>query len=158
MITAMCPDDWTLMEKHGHFNRNENWGDSSRMSTAFVFAYLWPLRRGVAKSIHVNNASEQTGHSRKSMHKQNPCSVIDGYINIPLIDQATALIEYDFDGIGIYPEWNTPGFHADKRTWYGLPKVYWIRHSDRTFEGANQKGDYHYFADVDKFLNAVRGL
>lgn len=115
--------------------------DLGHMDCEFV-EMLNSFGRSMDTQIVANVGASRTGHSLTSRHYQRPCQAAD--FHVPGVYLPT-LIEklYNFSwlgkkftGIGIYPFWNSPGFHAD---WRDLP-VYWYRDSG---------GKYHYSSDFE---------
>ena len=103
-----------------HFNRGENWGDPDRMNGAYLLVLdAIRDRMGMEYVVHYGT---QGLHSPGSQHPIGNGS--DGhfitshsYFN-QIVKLETILIDLQVDdrmGIGIYPAWNTPGFHSDLR-------------------------------------------
>jgi hypothetical protein len=68
--------------------------------------------------FHVNAGFATDGHSKDSQHYLG--NAADGFLHIDnnpitLEVQAITAIRAGFTGIGLYPEWNTPGVHVDVR-------------------------------------------
>jgi len=120
-----------------HFSANENWGDISYVSWEHVY-FLNFLRSKLGYPFKVNYSYETVGHSKNSYHAKGKAT--DGYFktNKNLFKQYLAinriLEEYgllNFIGIGVYPEWNNPGFHFDTRG----KQIHWIRLNDKYIYG-----------------------
>ena len=73
----------------------------------------WPI------VIHAAVCYEGTcGHSANSYHlRKNGCMAIDFHFKttLSLREQYRTLEQQGWNGIGIYPHWNCPGFHVDMR-------------------------------------------
>jgi hypothetical protein len=70
----------------------------------------WPM------SIHAGMDVEGThGHSKKSYHLKGMAFDFHFKTDASLNEQFYVIKEFGFTGIGIYPEWNNPGFHLDIR-------------------------------------------
>ena len=73
----------------------------------------------------------QGGHSPTSLHYKG--KAVDGHFEnkrgrvVPLFDQFVLLCRFGWGGIGLYPHWAHPGFHADIRTpgAYGQRAFWW---------------------------------
>jgi hypothetical protein len=79
---------------------SDNFGDGARLSGFLLFA-LWVIRFNTGWKLAVNNAYET---------------------DTPYPDQIKRVEEilrdwqlWGFVGLGIYPDWNRPGFHIDAR-------------------------------------------
>lgn len=104
-----------------HFNIGENWGDYEKMDVRL----LWDLdgiRHDLARKIRVKCAYELSGHADKSFHKLGMAVdfSIEDTGKSELYDLYTYLLMMWRGGVGVYPFWNTPGFHLDigpDRTW-----------------------------------------
>ena len=81
------------------------------------------------------------GHSKDSYHLYSKgCKATDFYfadpvsykpINVPIIEQFSKLIQSGlFDGVGVYPDWLTPGFHVDVGR---VEPLYWVRKNDKYY-------------------------
>lgn len=105
-----------------NFNTGEAWGEPEKINPLL----LWLLQsirdrlpRGSAIKIHVG--FKTAGHSKSSWHYKGMAvdfhviglSVLEAEEIIMKFLTETGLIEYV--GIGIYPDWNNPGFHLDVR-------------------------------------------
>ena len=112
------------------FSPDEPWGDSSKMSGLIVM--LMEKVRTVYRDRYDPDASfvlhcgyEADGHVSGSQHYKG--NAVDFHIKTKLSfpDQieAITIILHELQvsnlcGIGIYPDWNSPGFHLDAR---GVP-------------------------------------
>ena len=82
--------------------------------------------------ITVNEDYAETGHSAKSYHKNSGvCRAFDIVIRdsetreaLPVIDQFLIAVRYDWNGVGFYPHWETPGLHVDTRP-YTRRSLWW---------------------------------
>jgi len=74
--------------------------------------------------IHVNADWADSGHVSDSQHYTGRAVdfVLQG---VPFIEGWLALERFAFKGIGLYPYWNTPGYHADVRI--APYRARWIR-------------------------------
>jgi len=125
-----------------YFDSTENWGDISRINPLLPFV-LCRIREQVQWSFHVNNAYATHGHSEKSQHYQG--NAVDGYfqgiaMQIAVVEMELALKKLGIEnkvGLGIYIDWNNPGFHLDIRG----HKARW---------GRNKSGVYVAYDEVRK--------
>lgn len=114
----MGVDIWFLIGSE--FSRAEPWGDSRKMSGVLLLV-LRALRQAVGKPFVIHCGYELTGHTSDSKHHTGEAvdfHVADmPYVNAVLaIQAATVALQVDgFIGLGIYPEWEHPGFHLDIR-------------------------------------------
>lgn len=103
-----------------HFNKNENWGNHEKIN-GFLLLALDELRHRIGHEFIIHNAYAQTGHSDDSLHYKG--SAVDYHICTKSFlktcnDVILCLSEMqiaDRVGLGIYPDWNNPGFHLDSR-------------------------------------------
>jgi uncharacterized protein YcbK (DUF882 family) len=108
-----------------YFTEKEKWGDSSKMNPALLLL-LDKLRHKIDKPFVIHCGYEKSGHSTASRHYSG--DAVDFHIaDVPFIESIDKLLkalhEIDFMGdvcavyvgLGIYPNWNTPGFHLDLR-------------------------------------------
>ena len=123
------------------------------MDRSFMFTLLG-LRRAFGNPIGINNGFAISGHAENSLHYQGKAADCVMYKNqkpLSLIKQAIYLLNFEssFSGIedesslcvGLYPFWNTPGFHIDLRQ--GKKSVFWIR---------DKSGKYLYFRDFTECI------
>ncbi len=112
-------DIWTLIEPH--FSRTEKWGDPKKMCYTLL-SLLYLLRREIGKPFIIHAAYDQPGsHSDKSFHYTG--EAVDFHIvGMSFLDAISAvenalfqLRVLDSVGLGIYPDWEHPGFHLDSR-------------------------------------------
>jgi len=109
--------DWSKIK---YFTPNENWGDADRIDPLLVSG-LDLLRDKVGHPFHINCAYAEDGHKDDSWHYKGKAA--DFIIkDLPFKDAIDKLLEAldeldmsDVVGLGIYPDWNTPGFHLDTR-------------------------------------------
>ena len=109
------------------FNARENWGDAFRMN-GMVVILLDRLREVYRKrydehaSFVIHSGFATSGHAPLSQHYKG--NAIDFHINSTLsfVAQHKAVLAILTDlqvsqyiGFGIYPDWNSPGFHIDVR-------------------------------------------
>jgi len=103
--------DW---KKVKHFDKNENWGDVSRVDPFLIYS-LDVLREMAGRPIIIHCAYKKSGHSNNSQHYHGKAAdihikglnVVDQY----LIAEKCGM----FNGIGVYPFWSSPGLHVDIR-------------------------------------------
>ena len=110
---------WELIKKY--FSRDENWGDPDKLNpTLLVLLYIIRVETGWAIVIH--NAYELSGHTDNSQHYKG--NAADWHFVTPVtykeqVDKVLSILNKwrldDKVGIGIYPNWNNPGFHTDVR-------------------------------------------
>jgi len=132
---------------YNYFDRNENWGDPDRMSP-LILSSIDIIRHLVGWPFVVHYGT-QGEHSEGSTHYTG--LAIDGHFvtDVPLYFQALRVMEklhlVGLDkkmGIGLYPDWDSPGFHLDRREelarWgrIGLDYVSWISALDYTHHDA----------------------
>jgi uncharacterized protein YcbK (DUF882 family) len=108
-----------------YFTEKEKWGDADKMNPVLLLL-LDNLRKKVGKPFVIHCGYEEGGHASGSRHYTG--DAVDFHINGMSFPEAMdsllkALHETDFFGkkaaeyvgLGIYPDWNTPGFHLDIR-------------------------------------------
>jgi len=110
---------WKILK---HLKRGSSWGDPERMDPLLLFILdriIDELPTGCVAKIHCG--FKTVGHSSKSMHYK--AKAVDFHIvGVPFLVAETLISEFlhktglvDLVGFGIYPEWNSPGFHLDTR-------------------------------------------
>lgn len=120
-----------LWSKTKYFSEKENWGCADKMNWALVLT-LDEIRSRMPAGcmVKINCGYEKAGHEETSFHSRHDkgCAVDFVVIGMSLKQAFTFLynnlekmnINY---GLGVYPQWNTPGFHLDLRN----DTLYWIR-------------------------------
>lgn len=112
-------DIWSVIK--AHFHKGEKWGDPDEVDPILLMV-LFMLRREIGKPFSIHNAYDPPGtHSDKSYHYIG--EAVDFHIIGLTLLEASATIEkvlkelklWDKVGLGIYPDWNKPGFHLDIR-------------------------------------------
>ena len=109
--------NWEHIE---HFTAAENWGEASRVNGALILL-LDKIRDLLNYGIVIHNAYERGGHSENSQHYLGNAvdfhvegmQFITAYRRIEEILAALGVSNHV--GFGVYPNWNTPGFHLDVR-------------------------------------------
>ena len=120
---------WDILR---HFNPREKWGDSKRMNPLLLII-LDKLRNqygkpfivhcGYATSGHVKHSYHYTGdacdfHIKSRLHFRAQISILLRQlhnISLSVYPAETNISVSALCGLGIYPEWNPPGFHLDVR-------------------------------------------
>lgn len=106
-----------------HFRREEWVQDPGRVSLELV-ADMDAVRERAGVGIVIHEACASSGHAADSKHYQG--IAVDFHF-APGLSQAwqfRLLLDQGFGGIGWYPEWNHPGWHADRRAG---KRVFWFR-------------------------------
>lgn len=111
-------DIWQVIKPH--FNRSEKWGDPDRVDP-ITLTVLYLVRKEVGVPIIIKLAYEESGHTENSYHYVG--KAIDFHINnlpflvaVDSVERALRRLKlFNFVGLGIYPDWNSPGFHLDTR-------------------------------------------
>ena len=110
LILDLCPN----------FSVREKWGDYSQMNPALL-VLLQRLRTDMKAPFNIHCGYEVTGHSSESQHYLGNAVDftigLDDFVKTYSILNAL-LIGYGVAykvGFGVYPFWNTPGFHLDVR-------------------------------------------
>ena len=107
-----------------HFNKEERWGSASSMNGLLVLL-LDAVRDRIGCPIAIHCGYESEGHIENSEHKRG--NAVDFHFDseLSLLAQAKCLEAtlrklqvYDRVGLGVYPDWNNPGFHLDVRGYY----------------------------------------
>ena len=112
-----------------YFNEEEAWGDYTRVEWHHIH-HLYLIRATLKKAgydwpMKIHCSFDPGSHAANSLHHNGGISIATDFhfiTDIPFRDQVTALgwalidcCLQDFLGVGIYPEWNNPGFHIDSR-------------------------------------------
>lgn len=110
---------WRIIE---NFSPKENWGDPNKMSGTLLLT-LDAVRRFYDHPFVIHCGFATTGHSEASFHYKGEASDFD--IKEPGVSFHTQIIKFlhildglqlsGSVGLGIYPQWNNPGFHLDVR-------------------------------------------
>lgn len=103
-----------------YFNKDENWGDPWRMNGLILL--LIDVIREEMEARFVVSFGNMGKHIPGSQH--HPGNALDGYFisNMSFYSQILKLENIlkglqveNRVGLGLYPAWNTPGFHIDVR-------------------------------------------
>lgn len=104
-----------------HFTKQENWGDPDRVS-GLLLLLLDTLRDRWQARFIIHCAWEPGGHAAQSQHYLGNAvdfHIEDGQpfaLQIAVMERFLAKLNVsDRVGLGIYPDWNHPGFHLDVR-------------------------------------------
>ena len=138
-----------------YFTKDEKWGDYTKVPWTHVH-HLCAIRTGLLCHgydwpISIHCCYEAGGHASKSWHKKGEATDFHFVTNFHISIQHEMLRKIlikarleSFMGIGVYPFWNTPGFHVDGRG----SSLYWYR---------DEKNKYHYgLPIVEEFLVNLR--
>ncbi len=107
----MTPGLWKEVE---HFRPDgaDNWGDPYKMEASIVFG-LMGFRKYVGRPVHVHCGWE--ARTTGGWHPTG-CGTDVHVEGLHVVDMYLAAERFDeFNGIGIYPNWNNPGLHLDTR-------------------------------------------
>jgi hypothetical protein len=141
----MQPEDWENVGKY--FQKNSSydfWGNADALDYGIVYG-LYNLRVYTKKPIYVHCGCEPRlagGWHPKGL-------AVDIHIEgMSLIDQFIVASRFPvFRGIGVYPWWNNPGLHLDRRTYNPQgPRALWIstgNHVYREFDEQNLIKNVH---------------
>lgn len=114
-----------IWDKLRYFKKSEPWGDPGKMN-GFLLLILDEIRHraGLINSdayIIIHCGYETKGHSEKSQHYKGNAADFH-FIGISLMQAYVLIVETLKDlqvlnliGLGVYPDWNSPGFHLDNR-------------------------------------------
>ena len=108
----MTDHDWACVAPYFRKDsKTDKWGNPYRIDTALVYG-LFELRKLVGKPVHVHCGVEERyyGYHPKGL-------AVDVHVEgMPLLDQYLMAERIPvFRGIGLYPWWNRPGLHLDRR-------------------------------------------
>jgi hypothetical protein len=97
----------------------------------------WLAARGHRFVIHCAYEARETGYHPHGV-------AVDGHIpGMSVVDQYLAAERFDdFNGIGVYPDWNNPGLHIDAR-----PKAFKLGGDARW--GCIKMGDRRHYVALD---------
>lgn len=106
----MILSDWDAIK---HFSQSEKWGDWSKMDRE-IFFKLDAMREYCGRSIIIHCGYEAGGHTADSQHYKG--RAVDIHIDgLDEIEQYLIAERFSWRGIGLYPDWNSPGLHLDTR-------------------------------------------
>lgn len=130
-----------------HFTRDEWRHDPDKVDPELVGG-LDRVRHATGDPgtcIHINQAWDPQGHADDSGHGTDPATAVDFVFRGLTYAQQFAYVDAEpcFTGIGFYPDWNTPGWHADKKP--RAKRVYWVR----------RNGAYVYYATAAELVAAM---
>lgn len=119
-----------LVELSNYFTLGENWGDIDKVDHKLV-ELLIDLRSFINKPLVIHVVYEKSGHATNSMHYKGKAADFH-FKGIPFREAIELVEEWltfgfkfsdessiekisDYVGLGLYPFWNSPGFHLDTR-------------------------------------------
>jgi len=110
----------TVFDTLKYFTYGEKWGAPERISGLLLLT-LDRVRESLGHTIVIHCGYEAAGRVANSQHTIG--NAVDYHVEgIPFYDAYTmqsAIFDFlqisDRIGFGIYPDWNTPGFHLDVR-------------------------------------------
>lgn len=108
------------------FSPDEKWGTPEKMN-GLLLMLLSAVKKEFGCSVVIHEGYKSSGHADKSQHYLGNAS--DFHLNwkdpkdaLPYSRQVEKMITLLTDlqvahkvGLGIYPDWNSPGFHLDVR-------------------------------------------
>ena len=110
----------SIFNKLQHFSEEEAWGEPSKIN-GLLLLLLDRIRDALNSRIRINGAYSASGHSEYSQHYRGNAVdfvVLDVPHSKALVEIEKILVDLQVDhvvGFGVYPDWNTPGFHLDVR-------------------------------------------
>lgn len=130
-----------------HFKREEWKHDPDRVSPVLVRA-MDATREVAGVPIHINQAWDPAGHLDNSGHYGDPATGLATAVDfvfqgLTFAEQLAVLDAGPYTGIGFYPDWNTPGWHADIKV--RPSRKFWLR----------RNGAYTYFATAAALAEAM---
>lgn len=131
-----------------HFGKQEKWGDYRKMFAPLVFALDF-VREDIGLPIYVHCGFELKGHSPRSYHHIGRAVDFHFGGSIPLSITLPKLIgslsKIDMPcGIGVYPCWNSQGFHLEARF---SDYKYWVSY---------KAGEYLFFDSQSHLLREIK--
>lgn len=103
------------------YGTSDNFGAADKLSGFVLFA-IWVLRFSTGWKIIVHCALDTTGHSENSEHYKGNAIDFHFVTDVAFYAQVVKVEKlllawqfFNFVGLGIYPDWNNPGFHLDTR-------------------------------------------
>jgi len=121
----MQDEDWAKVK---HFTPKEPWGNWRKVQKKLIFG-VDALREFAGKKFVIHNAYDQSGHSDGSYHYEG--KALDGHFEgMHILDQFIVAMRFDqFNGIGVYLDWDHPGLHLDMRPFSArlMTNSLWLR-------------------------------
>ncbi len=109
--SPMTAELWRELDYFRPDSKTDKWGDPFRIDADLMFG-LEDFRKFVGRPVNVHCGVEVRG----SGYHPKCCAVDVDVQGMHVIDQYVAASRFDiFNGIGIYPLWNRPGLHLDRR-------------------------------------------
>ena len=110
-MQKMTPKLWEQV-KHFRPDGPDVWGDPHQMAASIVFG-IDRYRKYIGRPVNVHCGWE---YRASGGWHPNGCAVDVDVEGMHVIDQYLAAERFDeFNGIGVYPNWNNPGLHLDTR-------------------------------------------
>lgn len=129
-IVTMDADQLLVWASLNHFNPQEAWGDPRKMDPSTLHIHD-KFRSTLPKGcwIKVHCGYKDTGHTKNSYHYvgkaidwhiegMNPVEAekhLMRFLRTPLSINGSVVQLINYMGVGVYPDWVTPGFHTDTR-------------------------------------------
>lgn len=107
-----------IFDRLVYFERIERWGDPARMNGALLL--LLDAVRGLVGFPFVIHSGYRGGANEGEHGNGNAVDFhiagLEPYMAYLKLTEALAELQaLDFVGLGVYPQWNNPGFHLDGR-------------------------------------------
>ena len=120
-------------EQIKHFNKNEAWGDWTKMYKELFFK-LDAFRELIGCPVTINCGWSKSGHSYKNSKHYLGMAVDLHVKGIPVMDQFLAASRLGLS-IGVYGDWKSPGIHVDIRPG---KKALWLAFNLKVEKGFKQ--------------------
>ena len=115
---------WFRADESDYRGHSPAWRESNKMS-GFTLLLLDQIRDITAWPIIIHAGFGKEGHTAKTWHERDDIGHAVDYhfkTQVPFAVQIETVLQIidemqvnDLIGLGIYPEWNNPGFHLDDR-------------------------------------------
>lgn len=123
-------DSFMLWMPLDYFKLSEAWGDPYKMHPLLIFImekFRMALPNGCWIKVHCGY--KEGGHTKNSFHYKGRaidfhivgCSLLEAerhlikFLKRPMLFDNKTHCLLNYVGLGIYPDWNDPGFHLDIR-------------------------------------------